>query len=178
MNSILPPTIRARTRRRGAGRCAAILALGLTLFAVAALIVTAPLRAGATDAAGQGDILALEDSDLIFGVVEGELQIILNLYPYADQLKALSPEGAAGLLTRTALHHAGVLLEAPEHADLARARVDLIGLSDLNEYGNADLSTIDQYGFVRLERAGGKLDPVENTIHYAVAAGSGGDQAD
>jgi hypothetical protein len=156
-----------------ASRLLPLLAL-LCLPQAAAALPVAPAE-GAPAAASlvtdqAGATLEVEDQDRTYGVVDGELQVLINLQPYQDQLAALSPEDAAALLTRSAVHYAGEILAEPENAGVEKARVDLIGLSDLNEYGNADLSTVDKFGFVRLAKAADKLEVVENTVSYKPAA--------
>jgi hypothetical protein len=135
--------------------------------ATALPVAPAPDAAQATLVAEHpADILQVEDQDKIFGVVDGELQVLINLQPYQDTLAALAPEDAAALLARSAEYYATQILAEPDNAGVAKARVDLIGLSDLNEYGNADLSTIDKFGFIRLTKENDKIEVVENTVRY------------
>jgi hypothetical protein len=159
---------------RPVSRAGALLVLGLATLAalasapaVALPVAPAPHTARATLVADHpADVLPVEDQDKIFGVVDGELQVLINLQPYQDTLAALSPEDATALLTRSAEYYAKQILAEPDNAAVAKARVDLIGLSDLNEYGNADLGTIDKFGFIRLTKENDKIEVVENTVRY------------
>jgi hypothetical protein len=132
-----------------------------------------PQTAPAPDsAAAPPPPLEIADENLVAGVKDGRLLLIINVFPNKVALDALPPERAVAALTATALRETAAQMFTEEYKDLPGARVELIDLASMNEYGEANWSSMVKHGAVVLQRKGDLLTIVENHIARGDAKGT------
>jgi len=116
----------------------------------------------------QTEPLPIEASDVIAERYGDELVILLNVYPFRDRLGKQLPEAAVESLTATALHQAvAAASDAYEHADFDAIRVVLIELSSMDEYNEADWSSMVKHGTVEIRRVDDLYTVTKNDLYYA-----------
>ncbi|HUT22980.1 MAG TPA: hypothetical protein VM492_01415, partial [Sumerlaeia bacterium] len=128
-------------------------------------------------ATAQEPPLEIADEDLVAGVKDGRLLIIINVFPNKAALDAMPPERAVAALTATALRETAARIFSDEYKDLPGARVELIELADMDEYGEANWSTIVKYGAVVTAKENNQIAIGENHIELRGAKGVSGGRA-
>jgi hypothetical protein len=113
---------------------------------------------------GGNSIQGIQGEDIIVGLKDGELHLVVDLFPYVPQLVELSAARSGEVLLQTATEQ--VLAQLPHYGSAERARVSFVSIKDRDEYARKDFATLLRHGWAVFRLEDGQPSLEENELSF------------
>lgn len=121
-------------------------------------------KTGKSAAASALDVPA---KHVVVATDKGKLLVLIDLYPFAAQLKAKSAAEANAIAEATATRYVQQHAAAKEHANLPEATVMLVSVKNMDEYNRPNYGGMLRHGTLTFKRgAKNEMRLVENKIDF------------
>ena len=107
---------------------------------------------GGPGAAGGVRPVEVNEGNIIPGIKDGRLYLMVDLFPNAQRLEEASDQQRRELLLELSVQLAGAHFAKQEFRGQAEALVDYIYVTAFDECGDPDMSSVLRHGTVLLER--------------------------
>lgn len=125
--------------------------------------------AAAPETAGpvRGAALDVPAKHIVVAPDKGKLLILLDLFPFAEQLRGKSGKEAADIATATAAKYADLYSAKKEHASLAETTVMIVYVKNMDEYNRPNYGGMVRHGTLTFKRDASKqMKMIESKLDF------------
>ncbi len=102
--------------------------------------------------------IALKPQEVIAGIKENQLYVMINLFSYKETLAKTAAPELSQLLVSLAQDQVKTNLTKDRFRSLKTAKVEFVFLKSSNEYGRIDFSKMEKHGYLLIRK-----DPASQT---------------